>query len=201
MCNARFCDARLLPVSCPANTFNYVSFAEFRTNKDELLAACSALADCMQSLTKLDVDSSSVDYVAAAFDAGRRLLSLLAANDATAALAALEYRYKDHKNFKNARMEALGWLHNERAAADAVPIPLGDPLAALAMGQSAAAVLKSILDDPYGSSTAAALGLMLAAADACEQRVTAEKRLRRYPEAHTLQVQLVRAMPCAGICS
>ena len=50
------------------------------------MRACSALADCMRLLTKLDIDSSSADYVATAFEAARHLLSIFSAGDAIAAL-------------------------------------------------------------------------------------------------------------------
>ena len=154
------------------------------------MRACSALAVCMRSLTNLDIDSTSADYVATAFEAARRLLFIFSAGDAIAALAALEFRFNEHKTFKSNRMDALGWQYGDAAAADAVPIPLGDPQTALVMGQSAAAVLKSILDDPYGSNTAAALGLLLAAVQVCDQRILVEKRQRHYHEAQTMQVNL-----------
>jgi hypothetical protein len=157
-------------------------------HKNELVLACGALADCMRSLTNLDIDSGGTGHVAAAFEAGRHLLTVFSASEALAALAALEFRFNEHMAFKSRRMEALGWQRGDAAAADAIPIPLGDPQTALVMGQSAAAVLKSILDDPYGSNTAAALGLLLAAVGVCEQRVLVEKKLRHYHEAKTVQV-------------
>jgi hypothetical protein len=139
-------------------------------------------------LMLVDVESGSLDNVSSSFEAGRRVLSFFPAKEAITALAALETQFNQHKTFKNGRMAALGWQCSPSAAVDTVPASILDPQASLAVGQGATAVLKGILDDPQGSSTAVAFNILCLAVKYCDERIVEEQRCRRYHEAQMLKV-------------
>jgi hypothetical protein len=145
------------------------------------------MKECTSMLMLVDVESGSLDNVTSSFEAGRRILSFFPANEAITALASLESQFNQHTAFKNGRIAALGWC-GPSAAVYTVPASILDPQAALAVGQGATAVLKSILDDPQGSSTAAAFSILCSAVKSCDERVKEEQRCRRYHEAQMLKV-------------